>query len=466
MEKKRFIALTDIYRLPEDKQPEIDDVESMCRLILYSNDIDLEGLIATSSFCYRGGGKESDRKIILDIIDAYEKVKPNLDVHAKGYPDPDYLRSITFCGIAEYGKKLGVGFGDEKYNDNPGVNHIIQVIDKKDDRPVWFGLWGGCNTLAQAVWKVWKTRTETEFDKFIRKIRVYGISDQDKGGIWMRENFGDRLFYIVSPSAGNYLGAAAFMHATWQGISFDYFGGRKVRKSFAGARNDMITNEWIKKNFCGTTPYRAVYPVPTMAMEGDTPSYLGLIPNGLSDMEHPDWGGWGGRYEYYRPEKAPIFGKKEKYPIWTNADDTIEIGNGQTTTGNHATIWRWREAFQNDFLCRLRWTEESEFGKAPHAPIVKLKTDDQITVKCGEKIVLSAEESEDPNGYGLKFHWFNYKEAGTYSEVIRIENNGRAEVSFIAPTKSGELHFIVEVTNEAAPAVTRYARIIVKVKDQ
>jgi hypothetical protein len=31
-------------------------------------------------------------------------------------------------------------------------------------------------------------------------------------------------------------------------------------------------------------------------MEGDTPSFLGLIPNGLNAQDKPDWGGWGGRY--------------------------------------------------------------------------------------------------------------------------------------------------------------------------
>ena len=413
MEKKRFIALTDIYRMPDDKQSEIDDVESMCRLLLYANDIDIEGLIATASFCYRKGGKETDRKVILDIIDAYSKVKKNLDVHAEGYPEADALRNITFCGINEYGKKYGAGFGDEKYNDNPGVNHIIRVVDKEDPRPVWIGLWGGCNTLAQAVWKVWKSRSAEEFDRFLSKLRVYGISDQDKGGIWMRENFGDRLFYIVSPSAGNYPGAAAFMHATWQGISFDYFGGKKVRKAFIGARSDMITREWIRENICGKSLYRAIYPVPTMSMEGDTPSYLGLIPNGLGDMEHPDWGGWGGRYEFYTPAKAPIFGKKEKYPIWTNADDTIILPNGSKTIGNQATIWRWREAFQNDFLCRLRWTEKGEYDKTPHAPVVKLATQERMKVKCGERVLLSAEGSYDPNGLELSYHWFCYREAGT-----------------------------------------------------
>ena len=62
------------------------------------------------------------------------------------------------------------------------------------------------------------------------------------------------------------------------------------------------------------------------ATEGDTPSWLGLIPNGMNDYEHPNWGGWGGRYELYTPTFDPndkwIFPlKPETRPIWTNAVD-------------------------------------------------------------------------------------------------------------------------------------------------
>ncbi len=84
--------------------------------------------------------------------------------------------------------------------------------------------------------------------------------------------------------------------------------------------------------------------------EGDTPSFLGLVDNGLNNPERPDFGGWGGRYELY----IPAFKKKYMYepetrPIWTDAQDEVwsEITK-QRHTSNHVTIWRWREAYQND----------------------------------------------------------------------------------------------------------------------
>lgn len=463
--KKRFIALTDIYRKPNDRQMEIDDVESMCRLLLYANDIDLEGLIATSSFCYQKGGKEKDRKVILDIIDAYEKVKPNLDIHAEGYPSAESLRRITYCGIPEFGKKLGKGFGHEKYNDNPGVNHIIHVVDKEDDRPVWIGLWGGANTLAQAVWKVWKTRSEDELNHFLSKLRIYGISDQDKGGVWIREMFGDRLFYIVSPSAGTMLGAVSFYEAAWQGMSFDRMGTKKqqVRPEFQGANNEMVTKEWIREHICGTTPYRRIYPVPVQSMEGDTPTYLGLIPNGLNDMEHPNYGGWGGRYEFYLPEKPAKFAKPEHYPIWTDVEDTVLGLDKKIYKNNFATIWRWREAVQYDFLARLVWTETNRFEDAVHPPVVVVDGGLERDVKCGEEVTLSGAQSYARDGKSLRFHWFDYAEAGSYKESLEITGDTQNQIRLKMPKTPGTKHIILEVTAEGEVPVTRYARIILHV---
>jgi len=462
--KKRFIALTDIYRKPGDKQIEIDDVESMIRLLLYSNEIDIEGLIPTSS-CFYKGGNEYDRQVILDIIDAYETVKPNLDKHADGYPSPDALRSVTVCGIPRFGRSCGNGFGEEKYNDNPGVNRIIDAVDKDDPRPVWVGLWGGANTLAQAVWKAWKTRTETEFNTFLSKLRVYGISDQDRGGVWMRRMFGDRLFYIVSPSAGTALGAAAFVNSTWFGFAGDGIEKKYMhpKQGCRGAQSALVAKPWLRENICGDTPYRKIYPLPTVAMEGDTPTYLGLIQNGLQDMEHPDWGSWGGRYELYLPDKAPPFAKKELYPLWTDVVDTVELADGTTETSNYATIWRWRESVQRDFAARMCWTEADDYKKANHAPIVQLKTPTALTVKCGEQVPLSAQGTYDPDGDSLFFRWFNYKEAGSYHTVIAVENADQIEATFTAPDEPCSLHFILEVKDSGAPSMTSYARILVTV---
>ena len=107
------------------------------------------------------------------------KSKPTSTIHAQGFPTARTTRfSDSGRPLPEYGM-LGVGKG----KDSAGSNHIIDVVDRSDDRPVWVTAWGGANCLAQALWKVRQTRSPSELDKFISKIRVYTISDQDDGSL-------------------------------------------------------------------------------------------------------------------------------------------------------------------------------------------------------------------------------------------------------------------------------------------
>ena len=124
--------------------------------------------------------------------DAYGKVRDNLLKHEKGYPSADYLLSVIKEGRPDYGMHA-VGKG----MDSEGSELIIKAVDRSDSRPVWVLVWGGPNCLAQALWKVKATRSESELKAFVSKLRVYAISDQDDSGVWIRKTFKD-LFYIVS----------------------------------------------------------------------------------------------------------------------------------------------------------------------------------------------------------------------------------------------------------------------------
>ena len=135
-------------------------------------------------------------------------------------------------------------------------------------------VWGGPNCLAQALWKVRATRSPEDLDRFVAKLRVYTISDQDDSGPWIRKTF-PGLFYIVSPG---YHAAGAYHHSTWTAISGDNFHGR-----FAGADFSIVDNPWLDKNIRAKGPLGALYPVTKFLMEGDTPSFLYLINNGLGE---------------------------------------------------------------------------------------------------------------------------------------------------------------------------------------
>ena len=120
-QKLRVLVLSDIEADP-------DDTQSMIRFLLYSNQWDVEGLIATTSIHQQ---TRVAPESILKVLDAYKKVQPNLLKHEKGYPSYDELKPIVKKGLAVYGMK-GVGEG----KDSEGSDWIVKVLEKNDDRPV------------------------------------------------------------------------------------------------------------------------------------------------------------------------------------------------------------------------------------------------------------------------------------------------------------------------------------------
>jgi len=450
-DKPRLLVLTDIGGDPDDQM-------SMVRLMAYSNQFDIEGLVATPP----GGatGPVNPDKI-RTIVEAYGKVRANLELHESGFPTEAYLQERIAAGLP-LGNMDAVGEG----KDSPGSELLIRAVDRDDARPLWVTVWGGPNTLAQALWKIRSTRSSEELAKFVANLRVYAISDQDSSGPWIRKNF-PGLFYIVTPGIN---AGGGFHHATWIGIGGDKFHGR-----FGGADFSLVTNEWLDRNVRRKGPLGAVYPHWEFMMEGDTPSFLNLINHGLSDPEHPDWGGWGGRYELYTPRTEKWFLEPETRPIWTNVQDEVLGKDGEWHTTNHATIWRWREACQNDFAARMDWTIQP-CDKANHPPVAKLDHPAFIKAKPGERVDLSATASFDPDGDPLSFEWFCYEEPGTR----RMSNSSTGvkhhivgfdqpkawltiKTSRVMPPGMGTMHIILAVTDHGTPRLTRYQRVIIDV---
>lgn len=440
--KLRVIVLTDIENEP-------DDTQSMVRFLTYSNHWDVEALIATTSVHQRS--KTAGYKI-RELVEAYGKVRDNLLQHEPGYPESGYLLSVLREGRPDYGM-AAVGPG----MDSPGSDKIIEVLERDDPRPVWVLVWGGPNCLAQALWKARATRSPEVLDEFVAKLRVYTISDQDDSGPWLRKTF-PNLFYVASPgmSAGG-----AYHFATWSGISGDRFNGR-----FVGADFSIVDNPWLDKHIRAKGPLGALYPVTRFLMEGDSPSFLFLIDNGLSDPEHPDMGSWGGRYEFYTPRMRKWFLEPETRPFWTDAEDEALGVDGNWHTSNKATIWRWRSAYQNDFAARMDWTIKPH-AEANHPPLPKLKHAGRIGARSGDRVNLSAEGSTDPDGDALSYEWIHYRELGTFANnrLVVIDEARNVNAHFTAPkvSKPETMHFVLAVTDQGAPPLTRYRRVIVTI---
>lgn len=447
----RVIILSDIGNEPDDQM-------SLVRLLLYSNEIDIEALVATTSTWQRA---KTSPELMKSVIAAYGKVRGNLLLHARGWPSEGDLTASVKSGQSGFGLAVT---GPEKMT--PGAQAIIDAADRDDPRPIWVSVWGGANTLAQALVDVKAKRSPEALAKLIAKLRVTSISDQDDAGPWIRKEF-PALFYIVKPSPPD---SAEYASATWTGISGDAY-----YRNSEGADSSLVTNEWLDKNVRSKGPLGAAYPRFLFIMEGDTPAFLGLIPNGLNSPENPDWGGWGGRYLLRQP-----YG--ETRPIWTQGGDlfnrvtSADSVNGRTS--DQATIWRWRYAFQNDFAARMDWTVK-DYAHANHPPVAALKEELRRSVVTGNSITLDASPSSDPDGDQLRYRWFHYSEAGSGNLAditLKSANKSRVIITAKSPCRpmwiagyvpckgNGTAHIILAVTDNGRPALTRYARIILTVE--
>ncbi len=132
----RVIVISDIGNEPDDQM-------SLVRLLLYSNELDIERLIAATSTWQKSAVHP---ETMHALIQAYGQVRSNLLKHAKGWPTAAELDSRVFVGQPSYGM---AATGSDKASE--GAKAIIRSADFDDTRPLWICVWGGANTLAEAL---------------------------------------------------------------------------------------------------------------------------------------------------------------------------------------------------------------------------------------------------------------------------------------------------------------------------
>ncbi|KAF0238600.1 MAG: hypothetical protein FD181_812 [Prolixibacteraceae bacterium] len=420
-EKPALIVLTDIGG-------DTDDEQSFVRLLLYSDKLDIKSICITSRL---GHGQDIKPEIAFKQLNAYKEVYPNLKLHSEGFPAPEYLISIVKKGQGDQ-FKFGTGFETE------ASNHIIDVVDKTL-QTVHIAVWGGLRELAQALWNIKETRSQDEVAAFSKKIQVHAIGNQDRHRDWIIENFKDVKFIA---SSFVFLGEFGIRElATFRGM---YMTGDVT----------LQDGNWVRQHIHGHGTLSDLYQLHghgTDGMkEGDTPSFLGLIANGLNVPEKPEWGGWGGRFRLLDRN------------LYIDAQDFLD-----GTLNERHSVARWRPAFQRDFMARVKWCKEP-FEKANHNPVVVVNGQPGyeplfLETKTGSKLLFDASESYDPDGGHLSFNWFVYNEIYNPDNVkVKIFPKGKRCSLTIPKNHSGKaIHLIIEVVDNGIPALTSYKRIII-----
>lgn len=445
--KPRIVVMTDIG--PADVEP--DDNESAVRLLAYADRLEIEAVITTVGWnCdpYPSEWAEYLRRVIdgyaTDVSNlmkrsgqtGFKSLEQENGRQELGYwPSVEYLRARMLMGS----QRAGTGVLGED-NDTPGSRKIIELVDEADERPIWFLAWGSANTLSQAIWRVRQERSDKDFKAFLHKIRLYTITDQDmqysmrmnrdySSHMWLRQEFSDDLMLVWDESA--WLRQNSNGVADWQSY----------------ARYIQNHGEMGK-----------VYPHYLWGVEGDTPSFLHVMPNGLNDPDDPTQVGWGGMHRFQMSPDG-------KTMAWTNFEQPLK-----DISQSYEDAF-YRDEF-NDFAARMAWAQD---GMGNHNPVVVIGRDKGISpvhmkVKAGRQLKVSAARSYDPDGDKMSFKWFVQKSADGVADVddvlsLSFTDDGMTVQTTVPESLKGRtFHIVCQVNDDGAFNLPSYRRVIVSVK--
>ncbi len=463
---------------------EVDDVDTFVRMLLYSNEYEVVGLVYSSSqWHYKGDGKGTKFTSQMDntaqrygertdlrwpgttwmeeYIDKYAKVYPNLTKHAKAYPTPARLKSLVRVG--------NIDFEGDMSRDTEGSDFIKQILLDNNPSPVYLQIWGGTNTVARALKSIedqykntpnWATIAKKVADKAI----FYAVLDQDATYqnyiapnwptikvLYNSDQFWSFAYLwpkVVPKELQTYLDGnwfaknIRFDHGPLLEAYYLWGDGRQIAGDPEHNHGDMA-----EANKYGLSPYSFI-------SEGDSPAFFYLIDVGLRSNEDISYGGWGGRMV-----KSPMNPNR-----WEDGK-TVTDYNPFTQKADAAyPQTRWIPALQNDFAARADWCVKP-YKEANHPPVVTLNQARNLRVKPGQTITLNG-SATDPDGDAVSYRWWQYEEVDSYPGKVTITKQEQAKASVKVPddaTAGQTIHLILEVADKGTPILTRYQRVIATV---
>ncbi|MDG1572675.1 DUF1593 domain-containing protein [Robiginitalea sp. M366] len=472
---------------------EIDDVDSFIRMLLYANEFRLEGLVYSSSMWhYKGDGKGTPftskmamtREIYGErtelrwpgttwmdtLLLAYARVYPNLRLHSPSYPHPDSLKAMVRVG--------NIDFEGSMARDTEGSDWIKAKLLDEDPEPIYLQVWGGTNTIARALKSIEEeyggtAGWEAVYSKVCAKAILYAILDQDATyREYIAPNWPDlKVFYNANqfwcfaypwkravPEPWHPYLEGGFMrehliqgHGPLLAQYYSYGDGQQQAgdpEHLHGVALDSFNLGRLGQSWGPFEPYDFI-------SEGDSPAYLHLVDVGLGNLEHPQYGGWGGRL-------VPSDSLPNR---WEDGEGARDFNPFTDTLDATFPQTRWVPAIQEDFAARADWCVKP-FAEANHAPLVGLAHPETLEVLPGEALTLKA-VAEDPDGDTLEYQWWQYAEVDSYPGVLNLEYAAREELQLLVPEnmESGqELHLVVAVTDAAEHPMTRYRRVILRAR--